>query len=205
MSIAKLKADFRASCEHHGVDPEYGSTTFQAANVKAEQQKRTHHQRMRRLVINHAERRPLCFDNGRGAVDTIKVEMRAMRNWWHDKELWVQGDSRLSQVARVDLLLGVLRINGYVVSPNDTEFEAIDRLLTQAKAAESESRRRREEVEIVPVETIVAGVMRDLLREIMRERWAELRGSIPLKQLHARQRDHTITNEKLTCQGAWSL
>lgn len=208
LSIEKLKADFRQTCVRYRVDPATGSTDGQVAQATwrlssfgravaaAERQKQTHPQRMSKLVYAHAARKPQCFDNGRGAVDAVKVDMRALRNWWQDADLWVQGRPRLADIAQVDLLLGIIRVNGYLVAPNDTEFEAIDHILTQAKAAESESRRRRDEIEIVPVDTIVAGVMRDLLREIMRERWEELRGMIPLKELHARQ----AANQFLTCQ-----
>lgn len=149
--------------------------------------------------MSHAERRPWCFDNGRGAVDSFKVELRAMRNWWQDSELWTQGGSRLRSLAPVELLFGVLRVNGYIIAPNDTEFEAIDRLFEAAEKIEKEDRRERERVQIVPVDMIVTGLYRDLVREIMRERWQEVRGAIPLKELHARQIVNS-SNGLLTCQ-----
>lgn len=110
-------------------------TSYGRVHLSADERKLTHYERTRALLLAHIERHPHLFDNGSGNIDTIKVEQRATLDWWKDSELWKQGKSRLASLGSVTLLFGLLRVNGYVVAPNDTEWEAIDNVRQDAKAA----------------------------------------------------------------------
>lgn len=78
IDTAALKAAFRQRAHQLGIDPAAGSTSYQAANVKAEVAKRTHRQRMAALCDTHAV-----------TLDTATLmEARHKRDWWRVVGMW---------------------------------------------------------------------------------------------------------------------
>jgi hypothetical protein len=159
---AAFKRGFRRAAERRGIDPEHGSTIYQAAIVRADYIKAGHHDRAWNSVEAHAkahtpdhtfyewvtepdvngvnrlrlaERRYGNWDDGRGGVDQEKVDARKRRGWWQRGHFWIQGPPTLASLSskRDDI-----QMHGRVLSP--TEFVTI--LLIRLEATQLEVARQ---------------------------------------------------------------
>lgn len=116
--IEALKTEWRARCQERGIDPAAGATTYQVANVLADRARATHHARMAALVeahaFQHAPSSRIIFhqwhpktrhwelkrwpygnwDDGRGCLDAVKVDIAASRLWWLVVAMWSQRNGR---------------------------------------------------------------------------------------------------------------
>lgn len=98
MNLDALKAAFRQRAAELGIDAEHGATGYQAAALKAEQRKRTHHERQRQAVYADAAKPKawMRYDNGQGAVDGLKVERQASSLWWVYPDYWRGGGRKIT-------------------------------------------------------------------------------------------------------------
>lgn len=69
-------------------------TSYSRCLKFAEQSKADHAERSRQQVYAAAQRCRGCFDDGRGGIDSIKIESHAARDWWIDPHKWIPGKAR---------------------------------------------------------------------------------------------------------------
>jgi hypothetical protein len=81
VDIAAFIKAWRSACIERGVDPVEGATGFQVASLRAEQSKAMHNQHMAEMVMRHAVRHAILWDNGYGMIDRVKVERQQSRLW----------------------------------------------------------------------------------------------------------------------------
>lgn len=87
--LAAFKQEWRRLAKARGVDPVEGATSFQVADYKADEAKRTHNARMAALVRAHAARHPELM--GDSADDLRRALFRRARpDWWQVSDLWWQ-------------------------------------------------------------------------------------------------------------------
>ena len=98
VNLADFKAKWRTLAAERGIDVAEGATSYQVAAAKAEARKRTHHERARQAVYADADKPTswMRYDNGVGAVDGLKVERQARRDWWVNAEYWRGGGRRIT-------------------------------------------------------------------------------------------------------------
>lgn len=154
MDIEALKAAWKAE----------GLTGYEIANRAAEWMKDTHHQRMAALVEAHAARHPLCYDDGYGQADAVKVEERAAPSWWQDSPLWVQGRPTLCTIVFKPTPYVEIVLNGLLQAP--TEVEAVENVRAEAKVMELATLRRRQRERWAAYRLLVKEVMAEAQRAV---------------------------------------
>lgn len=113
-SYAAYREAFRAGAKARHVDVEQGASSFQSVLIKAELNRQNHHTRAATALRENAVRcspqtfyyywddadprqqgrillrklRWVHWDNGRGGLDTVKLEQRTRRDWWEVYEFW---------------------------------------------------------------------------------------------------------------------
>ncbi len=160
---AEFKAKWRQLAAEKGVDPINGATTFQAVIAQAEERSRTHIERQKRAVFANAQTHTpedsyhmhehvqlknsnsmsatprlkaeyySHWDNGKGAVDYVRVEQAARRDWWADPDLWVGGGRAISIHKPVSK--DQENIVGHIPP---TDYEAIENIRREAEQLENQ-------------------------------------------------------------------
>lgn len=161
IDVAKLKAGFRAAAVRRGINPDTGSTVFQAANVQADLNKQAHWNRVREVgrwwihphvwaITPSQERaaRPPSLGNILG---------------WDDQDRPEQGDLGYTPP----------HIKGWFI--RDLEDTVFKRIFWQAFRITGEP----VDLDIVPITAVVP-----LIREVLHE-FAAARAT--LKEIHRRQ------------------
>jgi len=97
-NLEAFKRRWRELAKERGIDPLEGANSFQVANAKADANKATYTERQTQAVYADAAKPNAWrrYDNGYGAVDTVKVERQASRLWWVYESYWLGGGRRIT-------------------------------------------------------------------------------------------------------------